>query len=190
MFDRVSAFTSQFTPTDDGYLYYPSREQGGRLVTKDEFETLVAEWTRRTNPWKLASAIAIGILLWTFASTALDLPEWANTEFMGVSVAALAGWSFWAAYAPRRFLKDRAEVVPPRSLADARRQARSALNWPFVLFFLIASGAVFAGKLSSPEPTLGWWAWVVGSGLMFLAYLWIAILKFRDTPVTPQSSSS
>jgi len=190
MFDRVGTFKRQFTATDGGYLYFPSRKQGGRLVTEDEFQALVAEWTRRTSPWKPVGAIAIAILLWTIASTALNLPEWTNNVIIALSVAAVGAWTFWATMAPRRLVKGRPEVAPPRSMTQARRQARASLNWPFVLFFLIASGAVFAGQLSSPELTFRWWVWVAGSGLMFFAYLWIAIQKFRDKPAPTHPSNS
>jgi hypothetical protein len=32
MFDSIGAFTSPFTPVDGGYLYYPSRKDGGKLA--------------------------------------------------------------------------------------------------------------------------------------------------------------
>ena len=43
MFDSIGAFTRQFTPVDGGYLYFPSRKNGGKLVTAEEFETLVSD---------------------------------------------------------------------------------------------------------------------------------------------------
>ena len=46
MFDAAGAFTRQFKPVDGGYVYYPSRKAGGKLVTVDEYETMVANWQR------------------------------------------------------------------------------------------------------------------------------------------------
>jgi cyanate permease len=65
-------------------------------------------------------------------------------------------------------------------VAQAKREARAALNWPLVIFALLASGAIFLGCLSAPDHTLSWWALVIGSGAMIVAYLWIAFQKLRD----------
>jgi hypothetical protein len=57
MFDLRAAFTKQFTPVDGGYVYYPPRGSGGKLVTLDEYESLCADWNKRVGPrgqWKVA----------------------------------------------------------------------------------------------------------------------------------------
>lgn len=54
------------------------------------------------------------------------------------------------------------------------------LNWPFVAFALLISGAILFGSIQSPRDTITSWAWLIGSGLTFVAYIWIAIQKLRD----------
>ena len=183
MFDLIGAFTKQFTPIDGGYLYYPSRKSGGKFVTTDEYEKLVADWQRiagRRGLWKTVGLIFVAVLLWTIASEVLALPDWADWILIVGCVSAISGWLGWAALAPRRLVKDRPNSTPPRSIAEARRESRAILNWPFVIFFTLASGAIFFGQLTAPERTAGWWAWLVGSGLFFGCYLWIAFEKLRD----------
>ena len=180
MFDPAQSFAAQFTPVDDGYLYYPTRKSGGKLVTADEYQDLLEAWRRRSNPWKIALVGVVLIVTWTIVSDAFAPPTWSESLFIGVLVTAICGWIFWAAYAPRRLVKGRPEVVPPRPLSEARRKARATLNWPFVSLILLATGVIFVAVLIAPEYTFRWWAWTVGSGLMFVAYLWIALLKFRD----------
>ena len=185
MFDTVGAFTKQFTPVDAGYLYYPSRKGGGKLVSADEFEVLKSDWQRvtgRKGLWKTVGIIVIGILLWTLVSEALALPEWTDSIPTFLTVVGLSGWIFWASLAPRRLVNGRPDVVPPKPLKDARRQARSALNWPFIFFVFLFAGATFFSHLSAPDNSFSWWAWTIGSGVMLVAYAWIAVQKLRDRP--------
>ena len=183
MFDSIGAFTRQFTPVDGGYLYYSSRKEGGKLVTVEEFEELVTDWQRvagKGGTWRTVGLVAVAILLWTLISRALALPGSADWIVILGSVSAVSGWLLWASLAPRRLVKNRPTVTPPRPVAQAKREARAALNWPFVIFFLLASGAIFLGCLSAPSATPSWWAWLIGSGFMFGAYLWICFQKLKD----------
>jgi hypothetical protein len=56
----------------------------------------------------------------------------------------------------------------------------AALNWPFVVFALILSGAIFFGSVTAAERSPGAWAWLIGSGLMLGLYVWIAFRKVTD----------
>jgi hypothetical protein len=184
MFDAIGAFAKQFTPFEEGYLVYPSRRSGGKFVTADEYERLLTDWKRiagRAGIWKTVGAVCALIVLWAALDEALSLPEWSHDAFIGLIVAAMSVWLFWAAWAPRRLVKDRSPVVPPRSLAEAQRHARAALNWPVVIFGLIASGGVFAGCVSATEHSLTSLVWLAGSSLLFVLYLWIALKKAIDT---------
>ena len=186
MFDAVDAFTKQFTPVDDGYVYYPSRKSGGKLVTADEYQKLVADWERtagRRGVWKAAGLALVAVLIWTIISQSLALPDWTDWIPIIGCVAALSAWMLWASLAPRRLVRGRPDSTPPRRVSEARREARSMLSWPFVILVTVASGAVFIGCLSAPEPTIGWWARMIGSGLFFGVYSWIAVQKFRDNPL-------
>lgn len=183
MFDSIGAFTKQFTPHEEGYLLYPSRKSGGKLVTAEEFDSLAADWGRiagRSGLWKIAGMTILVLALWTLLSESLSLPEWSDTVIIVGSVIAMSGWLLWASYAPRRLVKDRAAITPPRPVSDARREARSALNWPFVIFALLFSGAAFFGAVTAVERTLTTWAWLVGSGVFFGAYSWLGFSKMMD----------
>lgn len=183
MFDTVGAFKKQFTPHEGGYLYYPSSKSGGKFVTADEFDSLVDRWqkiTGRAGTWKIAGIVFLVILLWTLISQTIALEEWVEQIMFFGGVASIVGWILWFSYAPRRLVKGRPAIVPPRPIASVRREVRAMLNWPMVIIILIISGYLFLGFLSFPERKMSWWAWVIGSGLMFGSYLWIAFKKFTD----------
>lgn len=184
MFDSLGAFSRQFTPVDGGYLYYPSRKDGGKLVTAEEFETLVSDWQRvagRSGTWKSGGLIGLAILIWILVSQALALPTWTDWIIIIAAVAGLSGWILWNSFAPRRLVRDRPEVAPPRPSSQVRREARAALKWPVVILVVLLSGAIFIGHWSSPDDSLTWWAWTLGSGLMVGTYTWIAVQKLRDS---------
>lgn len=184
MFDPVEAFTKAFTPLDGGYLYYPSAKAGGKLVTAEEFEVLLDDWQRvagRRGRWKTVGLAFLPIALWVAVSQIFRLPNWVDNIFCTVLVLAISSWVLWASFAPRRLVRDRPEVAPPRSIEQARRETRALLNWRFVMFALVISGAALWANLSSLERTLGTWAWIVGSGIVFVSYLWFALQKLRDT---------
>lgn len=183
MFDPVGSFAKQFVPVEDGYLYYPSRKSGGKLVTLAEYEKLVADWQRTAGPkgrWKIVGVVFLAIACWMTISSMLDLPKWTEDIIVYVSVAGISGWLLWASCAPRRLVKDREDIVPPGQPTESRRHARALLNWPFVIFGIILTGIVFCGSVNNPNPTIIQWLWIVGSGAMFGLYLWIALQKFRD----------
>jgi len=122
----------------------------------------------------------LAVLLWPILSQSLSLPEWADGLSAIPIVAGLCAYLFRASFAPRRLVRDRPDAAPPRVAPEARRQARAAVGWPFVIMFLFLSGAAFVSAAIAPERTPSNWAWLFGSGLMFVAYLWIGALKLRD----------
>lgn len=183
MFDPVGAFSKQFIPVDGGYLYYVSRKEDGKLVTPAEYEALIENWTAVAGGpgrWKAIALMMLAIALWTLVSHTLGLSEYADQVFIALVVAAFSGTLLWYSMAPRRLVKEREPVAPPRPGSQARREARSALNWPFVVFALIVSGSLFFAGVSSPGRTAGGWVWLVGSGIMFVLYLWITLQKLLD----------
>lgn len=184
MFDATGSFARQFTPVDGGYVYYPSKRSGGKLVSNEEYESLLAEWrgiVGRGGRWKIIGVVILAISLWTLISQGLSLPGWAETAAITILVAGISGRLLWAGFAPRRLVKQRPEISPPRAASQARRQARAALNWPFVAFALLFSGAIFLGKAVTLERTLSTWIWLVGSGVGFAVYLWIGFQKLMDS---------
>ena len=183
MFDATGAFTRQFTPVSGGYLYYPSRRGGGKLVTTDEYERLVSEWRRvagNRGQWKTVGFSFLAIMVWAGVSQVLNPPAWTDSVVIAAFVATISAWIMWASWAPRRLVKSRPDFAPPRPGSKARREDRAALNWPFVVFILLFSGAIFVGSLVSDDAALTWWAWVIGSGLFFSMYVLIAFQKLMD----------
>ena len=183
MFDAVGAFTKQFTPVDGGYLYYPSGKSGGKLVTSQEYELLRTDWERvagKAGRWKTVGAIFLAIIVWMIVSETLALPEWSQGLFVGCCGIALSAWLLRASFSPRRLVRNRPEIAPPRARSQARKEARALLTWRFIGIGLVLSGVVFASMLTYPERSLNWWAWAIGSGGMFVAYIWILVAKLRD----------
>lgn len=183
MFDSIGAFKKQFTRVEGGYLVYPSRKIGGKLVSDEEYEHLVWDWERvtgRAGGWKAVCVIVAVIALWTLLAEVVSLPKWGDTVLTAAIVVAMSGWLLRASTTPRRLVKDRPSISPPRVAAEARRDARAALNWPFVAFALILSGAAFFGSVTATERSPGGWAWLIGSGVMLGLYVWIAFKKLMD----------
>lgn len=183
MFDSTGAFAKQFQPVEGGYLYYPSKKSGGKLVSVTEYEELVAGWNKiagRRGVWKIAGIVTLAIMSWSLVAKALPLPDWSDTIFVAATVAGMSAWLLWASFAPRRLVRDRPAITPPRQPSEARRQVRALLNWRFIIFALLLSGLAFFGTLNSQERDFGSWAWLVGSGAMFGLYIWMAIQKIRD----------
>ena len=183
MFDTIGAFKKQFTRVEGGYLVYPSRKIGGKLVSDEEYEHLVEGWERvagRSGRWKAVGVIFAAIALWTLLSELVSLPNWGDSLLTAAIVLVMSLWVFWASTTPRRLVKDRLPITPPRVAAEARRDARAALNWPFVVFALFLSGATFFGSVTATERSPGRWAWLIGSGVMLGLYIWIAFKKLTD----------
>jgi hypothetical protein len=183
MFDPIGAFEKQFTQVEGGFLFYPSRKSGGKLVTDEEYNLLVSDWKRasqRVTGWKTVGAVVVAAVLWTSLSEALYLPDWTTKLLIIALVIAMCAWLFWASFAPRRLVTKRSAVAPPRPASEARRAARAALNWPFVIFALLLSGATFWSTVNASDRTLSTWLWLLGSGLMLGTYLWIGLGKLLD----------
>lgn len=160
MFDAIGAFEKQFTRVEGGYLFYPSRKVGGKLVSDEEYEHLIAVWKRvagRSGRWKTTGAIAAAIVLWMFLTHVFSLPEWGVFFVIPVMVFTLVGRLLWAITKPHRLLKDRLSVMRPKTAEESRRDVRAALTWPFVVFALILSGAAFFGVVSDAERSPGSW---------------------------------
>jgi hypothetical protein len=190
LFDVVRTFAKQFTPVDGGYVYYPSIKQGGKLVTAEEYERLLADW-KRTTGWrglKLAGIVLLVLVGGSLASAMISLPERLDWVLSSVVVAGLVGWIIWAAAAPRRLVKGRPDHTPPLSRAQARQAARAIITWPMIGLALFMSGAVFVIYLISPTGTLAWWAWIIGSGAIFALYGWTAYKKASEESTSRRES--
>jgi hypothetical protein len=183
VFDSIGTFTKQFTPVEGGYLYYPSKKDGGKLVTSNEYDELVAGWQKvagRKGIWKIVSIVMLTIMFSTLVSKATVLPAWSDSILTAACVVGILAWLLWASLAPRRLVRDRPAIAPPRPSSQVRRQARALINWRMIIFALFFSGIAFFGSLNLTPRDFVTWAWLIGSGGMFGAYIWIAIQKIRD----------
>jgi hypothetical protein len=125
--------------------------------------------------------VGVAVLaIWTLVSDWVFAPDWADSLFIATIVFAMSARLLWASMAPRRLVKNRLPVTPPRPAADVRREARAALNWPFVILALLMSASVFVGSMTASDRTMGTWAWLIGSGAMLGLYLWIGVKKLLD----------
>lgn len=183
MFDATEAFAKQFVPREGGYLFYPGRNAGGKLVSDDEYQDLLARWQSvagRQGTWKSVAAVVFIIVLGMVAKALIDGGDWVENASIGAAVAFVTIRITWASLAPRRLVKDRPDAAPPRSLADSRRLARSMLPWRMVVPALIVSMAIFINGLIATPQTYVDWLWLTGSGAIGTAYGWIAIKKLGD----------
>jgi hypothetical protein len=183
VFDSTGTFARQFIPTEGGYIYYPSKKSGGKLVTNEEYQQLIEGWQRisgRSGIWKIVGVAVLAIVVWTFISKTLSLPDWSNSVSTIIIVTGISLWLLRASLAPRRLVQDRPDLVPPRPASEARRQTRALLNWRFITFALLFSGLAFFGSLNATERNFSSWAWLCGSGMMFVLYIWITIQKVRE----------
>lgn len=183
MFDSTEAFKKQFKPVEGGYLVYPSRKLGGKLVSGEEYDRLIKGWEQvagRKGRWKTIGIFIVVEALWILLSYSVSVPEWVHALSIFAMIFGVLAWLLWASTAPRRLVKDRPAITPPRAVAEARQEARAALNWPLIVLALVLSGNIFLVCVTATERSLSTWAWLVGSGTMFGLYVWIAFKKLTD----------
>lgn len=185
MFDATGAFAKQFEPHLEGYIFFPGRKSGGKLVTETEYQKLLSDW--RSIAGGRGSWISAGLVM-AFIATGMAIKEifgageWLEQITIFAAVALVLTRIFWASFAPRRLVRGRPDIVPPRSLDASKKLARSMLPWRMIVPVLAISSAVFVASLSSKPSTWGGWLWLAGSGAMTAAYVLIAIQKWRDRP--------
>lgn len=183
MIDQTKIFTKQFTPTDGGYIYYPSRKSGGKFVSAGEFERLLSDWEAVAGTrgmWKNACLVALPGLALIVINSLVDLPDWSSKAAAGFSVIGISAWLFWKSLAPRRLVRGRPDIVPPRSKAQVDREVRDLVGWPIIALSLVVCSILFWGALHSPSRGPVRWAVLIGSGIVLLQYLRVAFMKFRD----------
>ena len=182
--DPNETFTRQFVPHEGGYIYYPSAESGGKLVTAAELAQLTEDWERiagRAAIWKLAGLIVVAGLAWIVAADAMGVPHWARSAVFSIAIGSLMiVRPAWAESAPGRLVKGRPDIVPPRPRGEAEREERGMIEWPNLIIVLLFSGGVFALGLTVPPHSFAGWAGVIAFGLFFAACAWLAVRKLGD----------
>lgn len=169
-------FSEQFTPTEGGYLYYPSRKAGGKLVTLAEYEKLLADRKRATSWTTMLKLFAVLFVL-SILSILLELQYWDDLVALGGGFV-LVGKLVWHIFAPNRLVRDRPDAVPPRTPSERRRVARSLTSWWIVCLAIWISGSWFALSLYGLGWT--WYGWTIkaATGTLFVYNIWFGAGKY------------
>ena len=142
MFNTVGVLERSFTPTEGGFLYYPSRWSHGYLVTTTEYEALINDW-RRVAGWK-GILIGVGILLLaaTLGVVAIDLlggGESVKRALTYCLAAVLVIYVIWKSTAASRLVRGRDPAAPPRSSKEAEFEMGRTLGRPLAIWMAFAS---------------------------------------------------
>ncbi len=179
----IETFERLFTPTEGGYLFFPSRNAGGKLVTTEEYAKLHGNWKKvagRKGTLKATVLIVLVIVIWAIAETFYALPEWSGGLVVTASAIIVALWFVWHSVAPWRLVRGRPDASPPRGLSESQMAARSMVPWTMVFAVIFLSGMFLSTDLNTQDRTAQWWGIKLVSGLFFLAYAWIGFQKWRD----------
>lgn len=176
-------FDKQFTPTDGGYLYYPSPWRSAKLVTVEEYKQLTDAWKRATGLQAMSFIIGVGIfgvVLVAFLFGGAAHPTWTTMIFPLVWVVGMSVWFLRPSLAPRQLVKERPYVSEPRPRSEVWRQNRAMQSWPALGLFLVISAKGLFDALQGKEVLIpasvatAWWAF------MLAAFTLVSFLKFRD----------
>ncbi|GGI87249.1 hypothetical protein GCM10007973_24620 [Polymorphobacter multimanifer] len=175
-------FDQQFTPTEGGYLYYPSPWKGAKLITVEEHEGFVNDWKRATGLAPMSVSVGLG-LVFIIVSIFLLRHESSNLAKFGPAAVWIFGLFAWfrrPAVAASKAVKDRPYVTGSRPRSDVWRQARTTQSWPAIIFFLLLSAKflfdAFQGRhgLFPPAFALAFWSFMVA------VFGLVTFLKLRD----------
>lgn len=181
--DYVTPWLKQFRRTEEGHVYYPSAKTGGKFISAEEYELLLADWKRVSKLFSIMNVVIGSLVLVTLSILlvlTLDLPLWTFTVILVAPVTFMTAYILWVGTAPARLVKYRPEITAPRPASDVREEARAAMGWPLITLILFGSAAYLVSSLTSFDGTLRSTIWIVASGGLFLGYLSIATLKIMD----------
>ncbi len=179
MIDAVRFFTAQFEPVEGGFLYYSSSKKGGKFVSQAEYECLVEGWKSATGGkrfWIMMAGFFAAIVALSTAEDMYGLSALASRASTIVLVCLVVLYLFWESFAPRRLVKNRPEIAPPRSEEENRDLARKSVPWTLVPSFLLLSGVALCFKLYEGPETWADWAWIAGLACLFFLYLRLAVM--------------
>ena len=183
MIDSVEAFKAQFEKVDDGYVIFPLGKSGGKFVTPEEYDQLIAGWQKATSGrrfWGLLVALFAAILAFAFLEQTYQYPEWSRwATTLGV-VGLLASHLVWEGLSPQRLVKGRPDYCPPRSKEENQRIARGLIPKHVVGISLILSGMIFGLVFYHGPQSAVDWVWFVGSGLFFVLCLRLVFQSWGD----------
>lgn len=177
----IKLFEKLFTAIDCGYLYYPSKKSGGKLIASGEYHYLVARWSKISSLNSILKLVGIVFFLlfsWTALVEIVQLPSWTIYYFAIMIAIGLSNWLRGECLAPRRLVKNRPEIAPPRTPAEVKvlRQVGLAdFRWWLVVYTLIYSGGAFVVGARSADGGLVSWLWIISSATLFTLHIWLAI---------------
>ena len=179
----IKVFEKLFKDVDGGYVYYPSTKSGGKFITSGEYYYLVARWSKIVSPYSFLKIVGIVFLLLFFGTALIEfarIPSWTFYVFAVVIAIGLSNWLRGECLAPRRLVKNRPEVVPPRTQVEIKELRQASLathSWWLVAFTLIYSSGALVVCVRSADGSLHSWLWFGGSATIFISYVWLAVRK-------------
>lgn len=181
--DPSAQFRRRFQRCDQGFLYYPKRKGGGKIITQAEHDVIVGNFRRwfgaRFRPGLSLAAMFGLIVVITLVSLAFPLSERAFDVAIWIVAATFLLGYYWLYSAPQRLVKDRPEVTPPRTREELGRAGRAMMTWPMVVFAIgLCSLAVFVGV--SARPNIATVIWTVFWVIVLAVHVRNAVRKFQD----------
>jgi len=185
-FNPTEIYKRQFQPAEEGYLFYPRRNKGGKLLSHLEYEKLVLNYRRwigtRFVPGLSVWFAFAGLIVIASISVMFDLPD----QFIEISVyamvAAFVAASLWLYLTPYRLTKNRPDVSPPRTKQEQMRLARSMMPWALLIWTIIIFGllSIIGIAAAITEPSIGKGVFATFCTLFLIMGLRVAIQKYRD----------
>lgn len=187
-FNPTEIYKRQFQPAEEGYLFYPRRNKGGKLLSHPEYEKLVLNYRRwmgtRFVPGLSLWLVLAGSIVIASISVMFDLPELFIKIAVYVMVAAFLAAYSWLYLAPYRLTKNRAAISPPRTRQEQLRQGRTMFPWALLIWIIFIFGffSIFGIAAAIAEPSIGKLVFEAVCVVIFIMGLRVAIQKYRDRP--------
>lgn len=182
--DKSEIFSRLFVPYEDGYIVYPGKSKGGKFVTAAERDALVKNYQR----W-WGKRFSLGLGVWAFiavllpaiaAAALLNVPD-GDFSFVILAAAIVLGYFVIRSFrAPYRLVKDRPDIVPPRTKEENRRVARSYLTWPRLAGQILIVAILLFSLVTNYANAWHWLLWTAGATLFLMLLLYVAIRKYLD----------
>lgn len=183
MFNLIEVYKSQFQPYEDGYIYYPVAKSGGKFVTAEEYDAIINHYESKFA-WRpytlLLFSFTIVVIAIIFLVHYLNLSEAIMYILLSLTMVALFGYIYWYSRAGHRLVKNKADIMPPRSKTQVMKDGRKAISWSLIIFLLIVCGLWFFIAWTESDRGTSTWIRIVIFGTSILIYLWVAYKKYYD----------
>lgn len=181
-FDFSGWFEKQFEPFEGGFVLYTSIRKGGKFVSAEEYEALKTNYVKHLFICAIGvpATIAVGLITLVILSAHLELPGGSAKYTLYGVLAVWAIAEVWAGNAPRRLVKNRGFVTPPRDWEQERRAASAKLEWPMVAIMCGGSAMLLTFNLMRPDKGFVSWLWVFTGGAVLVVFIRVGYAKLRD----------